>query len=85
MRSLQLRAHVDAQGAVILTMPPDVADREVDLVVVFEPVAVTSPTNEKKPAQGWPPGFFERTAGAWQGEPLTRESQGEYEQRDLLE
>ncbi|WP_157453399.1 hypothetical protein [Coleofasciculus chthonoplastes] len=30
---------------------------------------------------GWSPGFFERTAGKWQGEPLTREEQGEYEQR----
>jgi plasmid stability protein len=30
---------------------------------------------------GWSPGFFESTAGAWQGEPLTRGEQGEYEQR----
>ncbi|MEQ9357806.1 MAG: hypothetical protein RIG63_03525 [Coleofasciculus chthonoplastes F3-SA18-01] len=29
---------------------------------------------------GWSPGFFERTAGKWQGEPWTREKQGEYEQ-----
>lgn len=31
---------------------------------------------------GWSPGFFERTAGAWQGEPLVRPSQGEYDERD---
>ncbi|MEQ8971107.1 MAG: type II toxin-antitoxin system ParD family antitoxin [Coleofasciculus sp. C1-SOL-03] len=30
---------------------------------------------------GWSPGFFEKTAGKWQGEPLTRGEQGEYEQR----
>lgn len=30
---------------------------------------------------GWTPGFFERTAGKWEGEPLTRGEQGEYEQR----
>jgi plasmid stability protein len=30
---------------------------------------------------GWPPGFFERTAGRWEGEPLIRGEQGEYEQR----
>ena len=30
---------------------------------------------------GWSPGFFERTSGKWQGEPLTRGEQGEYEQR----
>ena len=28
----------------------------------------------------WPPGFFEETAGAWQGE-LERAPQGEYEKR----
>jgi antitoxin ParD1/3/4 len=30
---------------------------------------------------GWSPGFFEKTAGKWQGELLTRGEQGEYEQR----
>jgi plasmid stability protein len=33
---------------------------------------------------GWNPGFFERTAGAWEGEPLTRGEQGEYEIREPL-
>jgi len=32
-------------------------------------------------AAGWPVGFFEETAGAWQGEPLERSPQGEQEQR----
>ncbi len=32
-------------------------------------------------ANDWPIGFFEETAGAWAGEPLIREPQGEYEQR----
>ncbi|MBD2579163.1 hypothetical protein [Oscillatoria sp. FACHB-1406] len=30
----------------------------------------------------WTPGFFERTAGAWQGEPLERGSQGQCDRRD---
>jgi hypothetical protein len=33
----------------------------------------------------WPPGLFERTAGAWKGEPLERTPQGEPEQRLKLE
>lgn len=33
---------------------------------------------------GWPPGFFEATAGAWAGEPVVREAQGDYEVRDEL-
>ena len=27
----------------------------------------------------WPPDFFEATAGAWAGEPMVREPQGDYE------
>ncbi len=34
---------------------------------------------------GWPQGFFEATAGAWAGEPLVREPQGDYEIRDELQ
>ena len=34
---------------------------------------------------GWAEGLFERTAGAWQGEPLRRAHQGEYDQRAELE
>ena len=85
MRSLQLRAHVDAQRALLLTLPPDLASQEVDLVVVFEPVTGANATASPAEASGWPPGLFERTAGAWQGEPLTREPQGEYEERAPLE
>ncbi|MGZ8217315.1 hypothetical protein [Methylomagnum sp.] len=39
---------------------------------------------ERHKAQ-WKPGLFERTAGAWQGEPLERAPQGEPEQRLELE
>ena len=34
---------------------------------------------------GWPPGFYERTVGAWKGETLERSPQGELEQRLELE
>ena len=77
MRSLQLRAHVDAQGTLLLTLPPDLASQEVDLVVVFEPVTGANATASPAEASGWPPGLFERTAGAWQGEPLMHEPQCE--------
>lgn len=34
---------------------------------------------------GWPPSFFERTAGCLQDEPLVRYAQGELPERELLE
>jgi hypothetical protein len=33
----------------------------------------------------WPPGLFEKTAGAWQGDALEREPQGDTAQRLVLE
>jgi len=33
---------------------------------------------------GWPEGYFEGVFGAWEGEPLQRAEQGDYEQREPL-
>ncbi len=30
---------------------------------------------------GWPDGYFEQVIGAWQGEPLAREAEGDMEER----
>ncbi|GAB4178433.1 MAG: hypothetical protein Fur006_10870 [Coleofasciculaceae cyanobacterium] len=55
------------------------------LETVVQGQALNAPdtnTVTKTPEElGWPPGFFERTAGRWEGEPLIRGEQGEYEQR----
>ena len=65
MKSLHVRAHVDAHGTLTLTMPPDVAGQDVELVVVFERVASTQTAGLLTDSRGWPPGLFEQTAGAW--------------------
>ena len=41
MKSLHVQAHVDAHGTLTLTMPPEMAGQDVELVVVFEPVIST--------------------------------------------
>lgn len=33
----------------------------------------------------WPEGFFDEVVGSWQGEPLQRPTQGEFDNRDALE
>jgi hypothetical protein len=50
----------------------------------LEPLQIHEPSQTKRSdgKLGWSAGFFERTAGAWQGEPLKRGEQGEYDQRD---
>jgi Protein of unknown function (DUF2281) len=42
------------------------------------------PSTQPSAKRQWSPHFFERTAGAWQGEPLVREDQGEQAERDAF-
>ena len=82
MQSITLRSHVGTDGILHLDVPVGLHDTDLEVTVTLKAVP---PKMEKTPEElGWPPGFFERTAGAWQGEPLTRGAQGEYEKRDNL-
>jgi hypothetical protein len=83
MNSVKLRSRAGADGILNLKVPVGVTNAEVEVVVVFQ---LVERVEEPKPPdeRGWPPGFFERTAGAWAGEPLVRGDQGEYEERDEL-
>lgn len=40
---------------------------------------------KEKVGADWPAGYFERVVGGWEGEPLERPAQGEFESRDSLE
>ena len=76
MRTLQVRVHVDKDGQATFKMPREFADQEVELVVVFEPL-------KSAEGLGWPPGFFEQTAGSIPDFPEI-ESEGDFEMRDPL-
>lgn len=82
MQSITLRSHVGTDGILHLDVPVGLHDTDLEVTVTLKAV---TPKMDKTPEElGWPPGFFERTAGAWQGEPLIRGAQGEYEKRDNL-
>ncbi len=74
MRTIHVRGMTGADGALHLTIPVGVPHGEFEVVIVVEHHPVTVHPD-------WPPGFFEQTAGAWQGE-LERAPQGEYEKRE---
>ena len=40
---------------------------------------------KREVSTGWPEGFFEDVVGGWQGEPLERPPQGEFEARETLQ
>ncbi len=78
MISIQTKARVAADGTLTVQVPTDLPETDVDVMLVVQPVA-GSPE-----ALGWPPGFFEETAGSWQGKPLERAPQGDLEVREAL-
>jgi hypothetical protein len=58
------------------------ADTDVEVTVILQPV--NQPAAGHAEELGWSSGFFESVLGSWQGEPLTRECEGEYEAREKL-
>ncbi|WP_016951730.1 DUF2281 domain-containing protein [Anabaena sp. PCC 7108] len=49
-------------------------------------IDIKSQPPQKSPEElGWPPGFFEETAGCLADDPIQRYPQGEYEEREQLE
>lgn len=81
MQTITLNAHADSDGFLHLKVPKNLINKDFTVKLIVQPVISKSKTPEEL---GWTPGFFERTAGAWEGEPLTRGEQGEYEQRETL-
>lgn len=71
----------DTPSVIHIDIPEALQHHPVE--VIIRPLEETS--KQELDANGWPLGFFEETVGAWVGEPLEREPQGEYEQRLELE
>ena len=73
MESIKIQAQVGEDGILSVRLP--VKNQEVEAMVVYQSV-------QKK--RQWSPGFFEKTCGCWEGEPLVREPQPEYQEREPL-
>ena len=83
MHTIKLKTHIGRDGVLQLQMPPEVKDMDLEILLVFQPTTEEK-KSEKSGSKGWQPGFFEEVIGGWQGEPLVREEQGEYEVREEL-
>lgn len=79
MRSILIRSRVGADGMLHLDIPSDLVGTEVEVMLILQPIAQPTPCRLNEVA--WAPGFFVTTIGGWEGGPLTRESEGEYETR----
>jgi hypothetical protein len=83
MQSLTLHSRTGKDGILKLEMPIGVPDTDFEVVLVVQPIKGKKQP-KLKTTNGWPSNFFTEVIGGWQGEPLVREPQGDYETRDEL-
>ena len=74
MQTIKLDTRVGQDGILKLELPLEVSNADLEVLVVVQ----------RKEKRGWPPGYFERTAGSLADDPIERPPQGEYEERDAL-
>ena len=77
MHSIKLQTHVGDDGLLHIQLPVGMTNQTLEVIVIYQSAKPTS-------KRAWSPGFFERTFGAWQGESLVREPQGELPERESL-
>ncbi|MBW4522334.1 MAG: hypothetical protein KME16_21990 [Scytolyngbya sp. HA4215-MV1] len=82
MKSVSFRSHVGADGILNLQVPIGITNTELEVMVIIQPFA--KPEIEKPEHTRWMAGFFDEVIGSWEGEPLVRSEQGEYEMREEL-
>lgn len=80
MYTITLKARADRDGLVRLEIPTTLIDREVEIVLVMQPLD-TEPVD----AMGYPVGYFEETYGSFADEPLSRNQPLQPDVRDELE
>ena len=75
MESLKIKNHIGDDGLLKINLP--VTNQDIEVMVIYQTV------NKTKKKQ-WSSGFFEKTSDCWEGEPLIREIQPEYQEREPL-
>lgn len=75
MQSHTIHAHVGRDGILKLEMPVGIANTDLEIILILNPLGTA------RPAAEWPRNFFTEILGGWEGAPLVREPQGTYESR----
>jgi hypothetical protein len=81
MQSVNIQTHVGPDGILRLEIPTNLPEQDLQVLVIYQ----QTPDPPTLTQEEWSPDFFEKVIGSWEGEPLTRGEQGQYEEREILE
>lgn len=68
MKTITLKTRTDESGIIKLEIPTNLADRELEIVLVLQPTE-TAPVDE----MGYPLGYFDDTYGSLADDPIERD------------
>jgi len=85
METRSFRTKVGEDGILKIQLPPEIANQELDIVIVFQ-TAEGFPKSSKTPEElGFSPNFLNEVIGSWEGEPLKRPEQLPFEEREEIQ
>ncbi|MEC4819255.1 MAG: hypothetical protein SAK29_39190 [Scytonema sp. PMC 1069.18] len=87
MESIRIRTYIGDDRILQIRLPAEMANQELDVVIVFQPVSKESsqPANTTPGELGYSRMFVEEVIGSWEGEPLERPEQLPFETREEIQ
>ncbi|MEH1997282.1 MAG: hypothetical protein V7L00_00615 [Nostoc sp.] len=87
MESIKIRTYIGDDGILQIQLPPEIANQELDVVIVFQPVIQKSSHSPNKTPEelGYSRKFVEEVIGSWEGDPLERPEQLPFEEREEIQ
>ena len=83
MHSIKLTKRVGEDGILHLEIPVGITDKEVEIMVIYQPIEIAKQQKTSEEL-GWPPGFFEQTYGSCQDDPIVIDFEGNFEEREEI-
>lgn len=77
METIKVITRTDAAGTLRLELPTDLADQDVEVIVVLQP--------RSSSAYGWPADFFAAMDAIEADDLIERPAQGEFDKRESFE
>ncbi|MEX0272647.1 hypothetical protein AB3R30_26415 [Leptolyngbyaceae cyanobacterium UHCC 1019] len=85
METRSLRTKVGEDGILKIQLPSEIANQELDIVIVFQTTEGFSHSSKTPEELGYSGKFLNEVIGSWEGEPLKRPEQLPFDEREEIQ